>query len=1057
MRWRLAALIMVPTVAGVVLGGARVVTSVESVNAHDRTASAAAQSAHIRDLLQTLGLERDTRTWMSVAGSAGKELKGPLTARQREVDTMLATLRDDMNTMGDHGPRVQHAVTMVRTSMDMGDIRRERVPTAYQNLITALLTLHDELSLLSQDPEMIGYFRGLGAVAQAKEEVSQQRYQLLVGYYRYRSVDAQEVQRFIASHSRQREAQNAFGGEVGAQLSMELSRKLTTAEYIDIELTKARAVVLAGDEASGAVFRNRLINDPNVWFENNSKVVDGLGEVEAKVAKLLLDRAEVLRGQSVNDAVLAGVAILLLLVVVLVFTVLIARSMVAPLRRLRTEALDIAGFRLPDVVRKLRIAGDGAAAEVRPIDVEGQDEIGEVAKAFDEVHRQAVRLAGEEAELRSNISSMFVNLSRRTQTLVERQISLIDGLEKGEQDGTRLADLFKLDHLATRMRRNSENLLVLAGHEPTRRRSQPAKLIDVVRASLSEVEDYERVQVKVHRATSVVGSAANDLVHLVAELVENAIQFSPKNSQVIVSSSMIEGGGALLSVSDAGIGMTEDEMGEANRRLAEPPVVDVSVSRRMGLFVVGRLALRHGIRVQLRRGEGAGLIAMVLLPPTLIPDGTQPQPAPQRPAFGGGTAPAPAPHTPAFGAAAQSFSTFGSFDSQDPMASRGTLSGFTADTDGGTFRQETFPSHPNTAQSPAHPGAPQSPALPRRQPGAADRPTPVPSGDLLGGDHPLPGRPGSGPPGSDRPGSGLPGSGRPGPGAFQGPVTGSSADAFQPPPGDRSAGGFQAPPAGQATGGFQTPPPTGDFRAPTGAFPTLPPSGPGRPPQGPPREPFEAQPPTGAFPAPEPAGLPTREPGSFPTPEPGAFLTREPESYPTPEPTSSFPPAPQAHRAQNRWPSTDAPSVDVSPVDDPEEFLPIFASVESAWFRKPGNTDEPSSEPPAESVAKELPRKDEDEPAQAVRSGDEGWRTAADAGWRAAAAASDPSLGGITAAGLPKRTPKANLVPGTAGRQAQPMSPMPPVSAERVRSRMASFQKGVRRGREEVRGQEEQQ
>ena len=236
---------------------------------------------------------------------------------------------------------------------------------------------------------------------------------------------------------------------------------------------------------------------------------------------------------------------------------------------------------------------------------------------------------------------MFVNLSRRTQTLVERQISLIDGLEKGEEDGGRLSDLFKLDHLATRMRRNSENLLVLAGHEPTRRRSQPAKLVDVVRASLSEVEDYERVQVKVHRAISVAGSAANDIVHLVAELVENAIQFSPRASQVVVSSSMIEGGGALLAVSDVGIGMTNEELVETNRRLADPPVVDVSVSRRMGLFVVGRLALRHGIRVQLRPQEVGGLVAMVLLPPELMVEMVQPT---QTPSWGVNPPPQQSPY-----------------------------------------------------------------------------------------------------------------------------------------------------------------------------------------------------------------------------------------------------------------------------------------------------------------------------------------------------------------------------------------------------------------------------
>ncbi|MFI9553495.1 sensor histidine kinase [Nonomuraea endophytica] len=1041
MRWRLTALILVPTVAGVVLAGARVVTSVESVNVYDRAAAAAEQSGRIRDLVQTVGLERDTATWMYTAGAAGRELKGAFTARQKEVNDQVKALQDDLTAMADFGPRVEHAVMMVRTSLNLTKIRADKVPTAYRGLTDSLLSLHDELSLLTQDAATIGYHRGLSALARAKEEISQQRYQLLIGYYRYRSVDAQEAQRFIASHSRQLEAQADFGAEAGVEFGMKLRNALPPTEYYGTELTKARAIVLAGNKEAGAVFSNHLIEDPNVWFDDNSKVIDAIGGVENEVAQRLSARVLELKNAEVRSAVVAGVAILLLLVAVLLFTVIIARSMVSPLRRLRTEALDIAGFRLPDVVRKLRITGDTSAGTVRPIDIEGQDEIGEVAKAFDEVHRQAVRLAGEEAELRSNISAMFVNLSRRTQTLVERQISLIDGLEKGEQDGGRLADLFKLDHLATRMRRNSENLLVLAGHEPARRRSQPAKLVDVVRAALSEVEDYERVQVKVHRSTSVVGSAANDLVHLVAELVENAIQFSPKNSQVIVSSSVIEGGGALLSVSDAGISMTEDEMAEANRRLAEPPVVDVSVSRRMGLFVVGRLALRHGIRVQLRKGEGAGLIAMVLLPPTLIPDGSQPQPNAQRPAFGGGTVASPAP---AFGAPAQSFNSFGSYESQDLTASRGRLTGFTADTDGGAFRQDsgTFPSFPSGPQQPQPPQRRQEhPSFP-----SVEQPA-YPSAE-----HAFPSVEQPSYPSVEQPS--YPSVEQPVYPSAEQPVY-PSAEQPSYPSADSGPLPTRGPAADQPV----------QARENTGAFPVSQPTAEIRP----------AYPPaTGAFqsqtPVPQPPG------GGYPTPPAGRPPMRQP--FGTPEPV------------REHW-RRDVPSVDVSPMEpEQEEFLPIFASVESAWFRRPPGeqapgtqapgtqapgtqapgtqtpgTQAPGTQAPGERVtgeqrvpdAPELPRRDEAAPPQAVPSGEETWRTPADAGWRAAAAASDPSLGGLTSAGLPKRTPKANLVPGSAGQQAQPLSPMPPVSADRIRSRMASYQQGVRRGRAEVREQEEQE
>ncbi|MFC4114697.1 nitrate- and nitrite sensing domain-containing protein [Nonomuraea zeae] len=997
MRWRLTALILVPTIAAVVLGGARVVGSVQSIADYDRTATAAEQAGRVRDLVQALGLERDTGGWIGASRAMRKKLSAPLEQRKAAVDALVKTVRSDLDTIDDsYGPRVVKAAGQARSDLSrLPRIRAEgQIDTSrYGFLADSLLKLHDELSLLSDDSQIVGQFRALSALASAKEEMSRQRVQLLQASYDAQNVDAKEVEQFIASNARQQSDIATVGAEAGVEIGLDLSQQLTSKnEYVNVQLTKSRAITLASGREPGARINDNLISaraSREQWFNDNTTSIDVMHGIEKDLAAQVNLRSQELRESEIRNAIIAGSLVLALLLLVLLLTVAIARSMVSPLRRLRTEALEIAGFRLPDVVHQLRVSGDSSVGDIRPIEVEGNDEIGEVARAFDQVHRQAVRLAGEEADLRSNISSMFVNLSRRTQTLVERQISLIDGLEKGEQDGGRLADLFKLDHLATRMRRNSENLLVLAGHEATRRRSQPAKLVDVVRAALSEVEGYERVQVKVHRATSVLGSAANDLVHLVAELVENAIQFSPSNSQVTVTSSLIEGGGALLSVTDSGISMTEDELAEANRRLAEPPVVDVSVSRRMGLFVVGRLALRHGIRVQLRKGEGAGLIAMVLLPPTLVADGTQ-QPLPQRPAFGGGTAPAQTPVGPPAGPPPVqngSFRSFNSFDSFD-----------------------SGPARPGPARpGPARPGSPfDNGSLPQR-PGAFN------SGPFNSGAFPSnpgqqgPGRPdsgrqgpgqaGTGPQGPGRPGSsqqgpGLQGPGQQGPGTFDStpgtPRPGSGV--FNSDPGSRGVNGFTADTDG---GSYRRQPPSFD----SGSYPSYPGT------------------------------------GSFPSGN-GAFQTPPPvPSYPTndvrrPEPT---------------------PSVDVSPMEpEQEEYLPIFASVESAWFRRP-----PEEQTPA-------PVEGESKPAQAVPSGEEAWRTAADAGWQAAAAASEPSLGGITAAGLPKRTPKANLVPGTASQPAQPQQPQrqapaPPVSADRIRSRMASYQQGVRRGRQEVRGQEEQE
>ena len=321
--------------------------------------------------------------------------------------------------------------------------------------------------------------------------------------------------------------------------------------------------------------------------------------------------------RAVTSVVLGSLVILLVLALVVVATALVGRSMVRPLRRLQASALDVAARRLPAAVQQISETGE-APPDPEPIDVGSTDEIGAVARAFDQVHREALRLATNEAALRGNVSAIFVNLSRRSQSLVQRQIRLIDDLEQGEQDPERLSSLFQMDHLATRMRRNSENLLVLAGHEESRRWNEPLALVDVLRASLSEIEHYERVTLDVQPGIVVRGQVVSDVVHLTAELVENATSFSAVETPVTIAGHLLSSGGALLEITDQGVGMGAEEMAHANWRLDNPPVVDVAISRRMGLFVVARLAARHGIRVRLRSADSVGLIALVWLPDEAI-------------------------------------------------------------------------------------------------------------------------------------------------------------------------------------------------------------------------------------------------------------------------------------------------------------------------------------------------------------------------------------------------------------------------------------------------------
>ena len=324
-----------------------------------------------------------------------------------------------------------------------------------------------------------------------------------------------------------------------------------------------------------------------------------------------------------NLAGINSVILMLGLLVGITIAVLVARSLIRSLRLLRSSALDVAERRLPQAVESMR-AGETPDVAVEPVPIGTRDEVGQVARAFDAVHGQAVRLAAEQAALQANVSAMFINLSRRSQALVERQLQLIEALESNEQDADQLSNLFQLDHLATRMRRNSENLLVLAGTDLAKRNMAPVPVVDVLRAAVSEVEQYQRVVVQAPPAASIAGRAGSDVVHLLAELLDNATAFSPPESQVVMSTTRSPDGAIVIEISDRGVGMADDELADANTRLVSPSGVDVSASRRMGLFVVGRLAARHGIGVRLSStaaGPGSGLTASVSVPPSLIPTG----------------------------------------------------------------------------------------------------------------------------------------------------------------------------------------------------------------------------------------------------------------------------------------------------------------------------------------------------------------------------------------------------------------------------------------------------
>ncbi|GGX20995.1 ATPase [Streptomyces malachitofuscus] len=376
------------------------------------------------------------------------------------------------------------------------------------------------------------------------------------------------------------------------------------------------------DPSARAELASQGITPANWWAVNTLKF-DGYREIESDLADTAVNEAAQIADDAQRDALITGAAVVIALLAAFILAGMVARQMSRSMRQLRNAAFGIAEQRLPMLVDQLSRTDPGRVdTKVAPIPISSTDEIGEVARAFDQVHREAVRLAAEQALLRGNINAIFTNLSRRNQSLIEGQLTLITDLENNEADPDQLENLFRLDHLATRMRRNGENLLVLAGEEPGRRWDQPVPLVDVLRAASSEVEQYERIELSGVPEAEIHGRAVTDLVHLLAELLENATTFSSPQTKVRVTATRLPDGRVMIEIHDKGIGLTAEDFADINHKLANPPTVDAAISQRMGLFVVGRLSDRHGIRVQLRpSGEQAGTTSLVMLPDAITHGG----------------------------------------------------------------------------------------------------------------------------------------------------------------------------------------------------------------------------------------------------------------------------------------------------------------------------------------------------------------------------------------------------------------------------------------------------
>ncbi|WP_327270141.1 nitrate- and nitrite sensing domain-containing protein [Streptomyces sp. NBC_01218] len=496
----------------------------------------------------------------------------------------------------------------LRRSVENRGITRLRALDFYDRLVDPayrFLTGLRTMEHVSLDKQV----RALVGVSRARELLSREDALVASGLLTSRLTDADLRQ--VAALVAQR--------ELLYQVNLDM---LPAAERLRVErfwaspdtepLRTAENALVAGGEA-----RDRAGIDPARWQRAAPPVLDRLANDYTEMTNRFQDRAQPAGYRVLALAGVAGVLGFLALLVSVFVSVRIGRELVRDLSRLRKEAHEASGVRLPGVMRRLA-AGEQIDVETEAPHLSYEpDEIGQVGQALNTLQRAAVEAAVKQADMRRGVSEVFVNLARRNQVLLHRQLTLLDAMERRTESDEELADLFRLDHLTTRMRRHAEGLVILSGAAPSRQWRKPVQLMDVVRAAVAEVEDYERIEVRRLPRIGVGGPAVTDLTHLIAELLENATAFSPPHTGVQVHGERVSNG-FTLEIHDRGLGMTPEILLDANLRLAETPDFELSDTDRLGLFVVSRLAQRQKVRVSLQKSPYGGTTAVVFIPAALL-------------------------------------------------------------------------------------------------------------------------------------------------------------------------------------------------------------------------------------------------------------------------------------------------------------------------------------------------------------------------------------------------------------------------------------------------------
>jgi signal transduction histidine kinase len=603
-KGKLNLLIALPLTAVVLIAVPFVLTQTDAAASAARTATSAHQAREIGGLVAELQRERLlTAAYLSYAGDSAE-----LTRQQTAVDDAVARVRSSLGE--ESSPELSTALLRVssladirRTALDRG-VLVDSVGRAYHAVVEALI---DAVRLVPQETsDAVGtrQLTALEALLRANERHTFRGTALIL---------------------------TATNPESGLLLldSMTDEAQISTERFVaQADIDQARAVVAVEDSDEGRVVEDlathaadqrdqeataAYIQSAYTAVEAQSNLRGGVqDEVTSEIADAAVGRADAARNLAWGIG--GGAALLVMLVGLLAAAV--SRSIANPMRRLTTAATDVAELAEAELVKVTDTeVADEQVVRITSIQVATRDELGELAGAFNRVQATAARLVERQALTRRNVSLMFANVARRTQSLVGRQLALVDEMERDEQDARLLAGLYQLDHLSTRLRRSADNLLVVAGAKAeTTTLAGPTPLAVVLRSALAEIEDYQRVELGEIADVSVVSTLAADLVLLFAELLENATAFSPPEAPVDITTRFTDDGSCLVSVVDHGIGMTEEQLHEENQRLVARERIDIAPTSMLGLFVVGRLARRHYLAVRMFATQGGGVTVRVVIP-----------------------------------------------------------------------------------------------------------------------------------------------------------------------------------------------------------------------------------------------------------------------------------------------------------------------------------------------------------------------------------------------------------------------------------------------------------